>query len=439
MAIDILNLEFPNVDRDYHAITPLRLYLKKKYKIKIVTKNLYNPYINILKYNPKVILFSNPYGDDYTFKLIRFLKQHGFYIVSLTAEGNTNDERIETYLYGWNTDKVLYQDVAILWTERFRNLLIRSYPELEQKLYVSGSTGFDRYSFLKFKSKEDFLREAGLDDRFSKVITICSSGVFKSLTDPETQELFFNNVFSRETFSVYQKDLPILQELYQKLVRSNPDVLFVLRLHPEFADDIHHSEFKLLTNEPNIYLSTSKGNLPIVSDAISVGDINIGYESTTSLEGWLLNKLSVFVNPTTPNFERESHYQGCLILKDFDSLQKVVNQYYRGEVNEEYEALKPKRDEILRDTIGYADGQNYKRAATIIMQCMPNAKRVSRWKMLRAFTKKEFIMQTLKFYLWQWDTYFKIRRNLKKPVFLYPYEKNKIEKYEKIYENISYE
>src|SRR5687767_7026173 len=127
MAIDILNLEFPNVDRDYHAIIPLRLYLKKKHKLRIVTKNLYNPYINILKYNPKMILFSNPYGDDYTFRLIRFLKQHGFYIVSLTAEGNTNDERIETYLYGWNTDKILYQDVAILWTERFRNLLVKSY------------------------------------------------------------------------------------------------------------------------------------------------------------------------------------------------------------------------------------------------------------------------------------------------------------------------
>jgi surface carbohydrate biosynthesis protein len=439
MAVDILNLEFPNVDRDYHAITPLRLYLRKKYKLKIVTKNLFNPYFNIIKYNPKLILFSNPYGDESTFQLIKLLKKAGFYIVSLTAEGNTNDQRIETYIYGWNTDKVLYQDVAILWSDRFRGLLVDKYPELKEKLFVSGSTGFDRYAFLKFKNKEAFLAESGLDKKYKKVITICSSGVFKGLIDQRIQEVFVNDVFAKETMDTYADDLPLLQQIYLKLVRENPDILFILRLHPEFTNTVEFSEFRDLLDLPNAYLSKYNGNLPLVSDCVNIADINIGYESTTAMESWLLNKLTICLNPTRADFERETHYLGCLILKTYEQLQETINKYYNNEVIKEYEDLKPKREEILRDTIGHSDGANYKRAAAIIMQQLPKARRVSRFKMLKAFWRKDFIRRTFCYYLWQWDFYFKLRPGLTKPAYLYPLENDKVEKYEKIYSDISYE
>jgi hypothetical protein len=157
------------------------------------------------------------------------------------------------------------------------------------------------------------------------------------------------------------------------------------------------------------------------------------------MEGWLLNKLSIFVNPTTAEFEREAHYKGCLIIQTYEGLQDVVDRFYGGETIQEYEALQPERDKILHDTIGYADGKNYKRAASIIMECLPKAKRVSRLKMIKAFFRKDFIAQTFRYYLWQWNLYFKLRPKLTKPASLYPYEKNKIEKYEKMYENISYE
>jgi len=37
------------------------------------------------------------------------------------------------------------------------------------------------------------------------------------------------------------------------------------------------------------------------------------------------------------------------------------------------------------------------------------------------------------------EFYFKLRKNAQKPAYLYPYEKDKMKKYEKMYDNISYE
>jgi len=54
--VDILNIEWPSSDRDLHIVTPILVYLNKKYDLKYQTISIFNAYYYILKYKPKMIL-----------------------------------------------------------------------------------------------------------------------------------------------------------------------------------------------------------------------------------------------------------------------------------------------------------------------------------------------------------------------------------------------
>ena len=62
--IDVLNVEWPNSDRDLHISTPVMVYLEKKYNLKIRTVSIFNAYYYILLCRPKVLFISNFLGAD---------------------------------------------------------------------------------------------------------------------------------------------------------------------------------------------------------------------------------------------------------------------------------------------------------------------------------------------------------------------------------------
>lgn len=72
--LDILNLEWPNSDRDLHIVTPVLEYLKLKYNLRCKTLSIFNGYYYVLKYKPKLILISNYVGADTNHKLIKNIR-----------------------------------------------------------------------------------------------------------------------------------------------------------------------------------------------------------------------------------------------------------------------------------------------------------------------------------------------------------------------------
>ncbi|WP_038452477.1 hypothetical protein [Campylobacter iguaniorum] len=72
--LDILNLEWPNSDRDLHIVTPVLEYLKSKYNIRYKTLSIFSGYYYVLKYKPKLILISNYVGADTNHKLIKNIR-----------------------------------------------------------------------------------------------------------------------------------------------------------------------------------------------------------------------------------------------------------------------------------------------------------------------------------------------------------------------------
>lgn len=428
--MDILNLEFPNIDRDMHIVTPVNLYLKKRYHLKVAVKNLHNALFYILLHRPRLVYISNAHGDDSTFKLIRLLHSLDIKVVTLVTEGNFQKNFIHGYLWGWNTDFRLYQDVMILWNEYSRDAILHYHPELEPQIRVSGATGFDRYFLMRFLSKQEFTEQNKLP--YKKVVGIAGFGLFDHLDNYLLLKTVIPDI-SVEAFEIFKGDLIKLRGLYRELIANNPDILFVLRMHPQLVTKFHRSEFSECGDLPNIYISSSFGNLPAIADAISVSDIWIGYESTTSLEAWLLKKMVVYINPTTADFQRENHYKGCLIVKTLEELQQTIDNYYAEGIPEAYKALSGEREAIIKQVIEFDDGKNHQRAGDIIYEYYKKAKRPG-IKCMLALARLVPWKSVARFYLHSNKWYFRMRKNLVRPDEKYPKEKNQIRRYEKTYE-----
>ena len=429
-TVDILNLEFPNIDRDMHIVTPVNLYLRKHYKLSVTVKNLHNALFYIFLYRPRLVYISNAHGDDSTFKLIRLLNSLGIKVVTLVTEGNFQETFIHGYLWGWNTDYKLYQEVMILWNEHSRNSILQFHPELETQVRVSGATGFDRYFLMPFMSKEQFLKDNNL--QYRKVIGIAGFGLFDHLDNYKMLKTVIPDM-SLEAFDVFKEDLEKLRKIYRAFIMNNPDILFILRMHPQLVSKVHRSEFSECVDLKNVYISSSYGNLPNIADAINISDIWLGYESTTSLEAWLLRKMVVYINPTTADFQRENHYKGCLIVQTLEELQSVANEFYQAGIPAAYQALEPERKAIIKKVIEYDDGKNHQRAAGIIYESYKKAQRPS-FRTMKKLAKLIDWPAALRFVLYKYKWYFKLRKKLVRPDANYPKEKNQVKQYEKMYE-----
>lgn len=418
MSVDILMLELPRSDRDLNTSVPIYLELKKR-GYKVVLQNLEFSHYNLVKYRPKLVFFSS-LNDIVVIHQKKLLSELNIPVISLTAEGNFQENAFHGYFWGWNKDYKFYQDRLLLWNERSRDLILKYHPEYASQLAVTGSVGHDRYRNLKFLNKQEFLRQNGLN--FKKVVGIAGFGLFKYIDKMEYVETV-NPSYPLEQFKLFDKDRDILRRDYKTLLRNNPDTLFIVRVHPELATILEKSEFSELLNEPNAYLSSIHGNLKSVDDVINISDLWIGYESNTSIEAWLLNKRVVYYNPTTADFQRENHSKGVLILNTLPDLQKSIDEFYSTGSIAAYEELAPLRQQIIRDVIGFDDGKNYWRTANFVEEYFKSLSRpagLSSYFKLFSRKRRRIIQE----YLWQSHWYWKMRPNLNRPnLMFYPGKK----------------
>lgn len=432
--MDVLNLEFPNLDRDRHIITPVYAYLGKKYGLKIVSRNLNNRFFFLLKYRPSLLLLSNAHGQPETIEIMKVARKAGIAIVTLVTEGNFHEENLHGYLWGWNNEKVLYQDAFILWNERSRKIALKHHPELAGKLFVSGATGFDRYRLFKFRDKTEFLSQYGLK-KFRGIIGIAGFGVFDHVENRDYIKKM-QPAITDEQIDMHINDLHRLRDIYYEMISDHPDLLFILRVHPQVRD-IGRSEFTRLLSLPNVIVSDnykkSDFALNSISDVISVCDLWLGYESTTVIEAWLLGKPTILINPSGADFIRENHSDGCPKVKTLDEINTVIDEFYRTGKIESNEALKERRGEIINDIIGYDDGYNHRRAAELVFEQLKNRKRPNYLNIFFSLPFRFALITTLRYYLFRTWIYKKIRPGVWASHHWYPLDKAEVQKFEQMY------
>lgn len=368
--LDILNLEWPSSDRDLHIVTPTLVYLKGHYGYSYKSCNIFKGCYYILKYKPRMLVISNWQGAMVNCRIVKLAHDLNIKVISFISEGNVLAENVDQFLWGSTGIRKLFANKVLLWSERSRRLFIDKYPSLENKLVSVGGTGFDRYKLLKFKTKSEFLKENNLD--YDRVIGIAGWGFDHYFNEYyQEREEHYLRTFGKEQIEMYRQDMIKLRNIYQNLIDQNPKVLFILRYHPGviYPDK---TEFYGLEKNKNVFIS-DKGNTQYqISDLINVSELWMGYETTTALEGWLLNKKTLLINPTKLDFIRDqSIHFGCDKVTSSDEAQAYIDDFYSSDSDRSYNISASSRiNKILTNVIGYADGQNYKRASEQIVEVL---------------------------------------------------------------------
>lgn len=362
-----MNFEWPNSDRDLHIVMPTLIYLKKYYNINIMTFSIFNAYYYILKYRPKMIIISNYQGSNVNHEVVKLAYQYGIKVITFISEGNTSKNNTKEALFGVNKDNKLYVDKILLWSRRGENYFIKDFPKFQNKFCTVGGTGYDRYTLLSFYDKFYFLKKIKL--KYKKIIGIAAWGFDHYFGDYfEKVKDHYIKLVGEKQIEMYRNDLFKLQYIYKQLIENNKDILFILRYHPGTID-FKKNEFYGLENYTNVFISNiNQNNEYHISDLISSSDLWIGYETTTSLEAWLMGKQTFLINPSGYDFVRKDIYKGSPIVQTAEEAQNLIDEYFNTKTIKKFQLLKKERKKIVADVIEYSDGQNYKRAANEIIK-----------------------------------------------------------------------
>ena len=368
--VDVLDLEYASKGRDIDISEPVLSYLELKYNFNIVRKCCFKdwPYY-LLKYKPRIVFIANGIGSLHHFNIVKTAHYLGIKVVTHFSEGDfigTSATSVSRYFWGWNYDKILYEDLHLEWSQRNIDLISKHLSLLPQ-IKLSGAIGFDKYRLLKstFLNKTDFLNKYNRTS-FTKIVGIagwCFDYYIKDyLKIDENDSLDYltnenkNNIF---------ESLNLVKEIIYKIVKNNPTILFVLKYHP-LSMDMKYSEFEDSTDFPNIVLIHSEEN---IFDLINTCDMWGAFEGTTNMEAWLIeNKPTFIIQPIENDFPRTHISQGSPAIRTYDDLQNYINDFFINNRSQLYESLSVIRQEIITKVIQWPDGKNHQRAAEYIYE-----------------------------------------------------------------------
>lgn len=368
MNCDILSFDYSSRGRDIDISEPVLSYLELNYNLKIVRKWCFGNHVkDILKYKPKMVIISNGVGSKEHFEIVKFASLRGIKVVTLISEGDylEDEKSVNEFFWGWNIDKNLYEDLHLEWSSRVLNLIKKYITNVPMdRIKVSGATGFDKYSFNLFMDKESFLRKYK-KAKYEKVVGIAGWGF--DLLQGEYYKKYkrvVDNRYGEENIRIHLESEKKLISIYKKMIEENKDILFVLKYHPLIVDK-KYSEFYNLENYENVLVIVDEEN---IGNIINISDLWLAYESTTCLEAWLLNKITLLVNPMGGDFKRSKISSGSPVIESYEKLIVCIEQYYNcGEVLE-FLKYKDTRKNIIKDIIEYSDGCNHIRAANYVKE-----------------------------------------------------------------------
>lgn len=370
--VDILNLEYSTGGiRDIGIVEPSLSYLELKYKLKIKRLCISDNFCEyIKKYQPKVIVISNGIGTTNHFEMVKYASLKGIKVITFISEGDMVDikENVEILFWGNNKDKVFYEYANLQWSEKNINLIFKHIPNANNyKMICTGGTGFDRYQFLPLKSKLVFYNQYPQFKNYKKIIGLAGFPFYFFLSDLYKKDGQWTNMhLDHAAAEKMGEQKEPLRLMYKEIIRSNPDILFILKYHPS---DImkEYSEFYELNQFENTLSIYKEEN---IDDVINISDLWIGFESTTCLEAWLIGKTTFIANPENVPFVRSIISSGSPHYGSYENLNVAIKTFFESGHSKDFEALKPERDHAISQVIGFGDGLNHKRAGDFIYNAL---------------------------------------------------------------------
>lgn len=397
MSVDVLALEFTTDNSRDTIVSNLVCEYLRLQGLRVAQGSilLYRELVALKR--PKVIYLTNPHGSQIKHNAVKDLASAGHLVLTSTAEGNFhdwNDRIINTFVWGWNKDRVIYEKLTGYWSRRAARIAESKFPEVAGKIEVVGAIGFDQYRHVSLKPNHALL---GLIDRqrYQRVVGIAgwNFGVF----DPRDRRCFeeiYRSRFTEEQIERFISDRNVLNDIHLKLIQSHPETLFLLKIHPgvDRGIELFGSAFEGADQEPNVLIV--RNDYPI-GDCINVCDMWFAYDSTTALEGWLLDKPTLSINPSGADFPREPHISsGSPVAKTYAEVEEFVNEVLKDRVPRSFVALEEHRARAIEAVIQWNDGLNHVRMGSLIEKAV-----VESAKAPQARPMPFNLFRLLKFYL----------------------------------------
>ena len=358
MSCDVLNLEWSSRGRDRESATLICEALRRRGR-SVVEGSIFDYRHLLLKHRPRVLYLADPTGARQNYQVALFAERAGIPAVCLDAEGNYVPDFADEMFWGHIADRRLPVRLKLQWSTRCRETVLEVAPDLRDRLRVTGAPGFDRYGLYAFASKDEWRRRYGFSQ---ERVYGYATWAFDSLYgDPATVRRYAE-VYGEPALDRFRRDRDALRELLAEVVWSNQDALFLLKEHPGVTNPAA-TEIAGLDRFPNVLKIK---NEETIGDCISVSDVWMAYESTTAIEAWLLDKPTLFANPSGGDFRRPSVHRGNPVLETAEAVDAALREHRETGEIAGFEARRDARQAVMEATLQWTDGRNHVRAAHYI-------------------------------------------------------------------------
>jgi len=365
--VDILNMEWSHKGRDMEMVLPIRFYCEKVLGLTWQSASIFD-YYALYKYKPRLLFLTNSTGAEVNYNLVKYAKGLGLPVITLTSEGNFKNHILDQMIWGWNIDRVLYEDIWCVWSEKTKNMVLNKHPQLEGRVRVSGAVGHDKYKLLRFMSKEEIC--AKYEKYGYKKIIGYAGWIFDGLHYEDGKRKIVE-VYGKEIAGILEQEEKKVNIILKDIIKNNQDILFIIKKHP--GEIGTRSEMTGLNNYGNAIVLK---NEEAIGDLINVSDIWMNYDSSTMLEAWSLGKPTININPSIVDFTRDENYKGSIVVYSLLELQKMIDEYYGTGQIKAFEEKQAERKRIIKDTIQWDDGKNHIRVANFIKELLDKSKDV---------------------------------------------------------------
>ncbi|MCC5929694.1 MAG: hypothetical protein JJU28_10645 [Cyclobacteriaceae bacterium] len=353
--------------RDVEMLLPLIYFMEKFLYCRVEFNFIWDVYA-VFRKKPDLVLLPNTVGSRLYFQISQYAARQNIPVFALISEGNMRTDGSFDY-WGYNHDKKFYQEFVCFWSARTRDFLRSELPGINEKLVLTGATGFDRYNIYQFEKRADFLKRKGLQ-QYKKVIGY-AGWAFGKLSNPQGREellSFFKGDASWLQWT--ERQMLAVENMLRQAMEQYPEILFVLKRHPNEANPSivaeGRNEMNPLISYPNVLYVKEEENL---HDLISISDIWMGFETTTTMEAWLMkNQMPTLLLNPDPDFNRDQLFKGSVVFQTTEQLINAIEEFYdKGTVAafDEKEKLRA-RQQLITDTIGWGDGFNHIRTAYFV-------------------------------------------------------------------------
>lgn len=359
--IDVLNLEWTSYpSRDRNVATLVNNYLRLC-GLRVSCGSVFEGFhlIDVLK--PRLLFITNATGALINYQLVKYAKIKGIKVLTLVSEGNFQESNIEQFVWGWNYERMMYEDYNIQWSNRTREMSISHYPYLESKIKVSGSVGLDAYNIFPKLQKSDFLIKHN-KSKYSKVIGV-GCWDFGILYPSDPRYILFQNIFSDSDIARFKEDQLSFNSILLEVIKANPNILFLLKEHPGNTADLDMSGIDKTDSYDNVLILKKES----IVDCIAISDFWLTYESTTVIEAWMFGKQTGLINPSGVDFPRSNVYLGSPNFDSVESLQKAIDGFYNNNNIYGFDNLKLERLRVLSEFSLWHDGYNHVRVGNEII------------------------------------------------------------------------